>query len=87
MRYYRKGFWMEPGVKYQCAKCAVKFGTSYPKFVSICPSCGAEFLAYVEEDESKAILCWANQDEIDPIRCQECKFWRNRSCPYIGKPE
>ncbi len=47
--YYRKGFWMKPYTTYQCANCGVKFSSSYPKFVKKCPSCDAEYLAYVEK--------------------------------------
>lgn len=41
---YRRGFFMEPYQEYQCANCLVKFGSSYPKYIKVCPSCGAEFL-------------------------------------------
>ena len=36
-----KGLWLEPRVEYQCARCGIKFGATYPKFVERCPSCGA----------------------------------------------
>lgn len=48
-RFYRRGFWMTPYKTYQCANCGVKFGSSYPRFVKCCPSCGAEYLGYVEK--------------------------------------
>ncbi len=36
-----KGLWLVPRVEYQCARCGIKFGATYPKFVERCPSCGA----------------------------------------------
>ncbi|NOZ58777.1 MAG: hypothetical protein GXO66_04280 [Euryarchaeota archaeon] len=80
--HYRKGFWMKPGREYQCASCGVKFGTSYPRFIHACPSCGADFLSYVEdvEEEEREVVCLHRMEVVTKVTCHFCPLRKHELC-------
>jgi hypothetical protein len=48
---YRRGFWMEPGDEHQCARCGLRFGATYRRFISACPGCKTPFHSHLTFEE------------------------------------